>query len=75
VLVLPVALKFVLVAFLVIGVAILVAAFIRKSRAKGFPTPESDSQFWQLKGAMPPTPKPDWIGAEGDDQQPDRRQN
>jgi hypothetical protein len=75
VLVLPVALKLALVAFLVIGVAILVVAFIRKSRARGFPTPESDSQFWQLKGAMPPTPKPDWIEADGDDEHPDRRRN
>jgi hypothetical protein len=75
VLVLAVVLKIALVAFLVIAVAILVVAFIRKSRARGFPTPESSSQFWQLKGAMPPTPRPDWIEADGDEQRPDPRQN
>jgi hypothetical protein len=75
VLVLPVVLKIVLVAFLVVAVAILVVTFIRKSRAKGFPTPESSSQFWQLNGAMPPTPKPDWMEADGDDEHRDRRQS
>lgn len=66
-----VALKVALVAFLVIGVAVLTIAFIRKSREKGFPTPESSSQFWQIKGAMPPMPKPDW--AEQDPSANDRR--
>jgi len=32
--------------------------FIRNSRAKGFPTVESTSHFAQMKGAMPPKPKP-----------------
>lgn len=53
--------KVALVAFLVIGVAVLMVSFIRKSREKGLPTPESSSQFWQIKGAMPPTPKPGWV--------------
>jgi hypothetical protein len=72
--VLPVILKIVLVAFLVVAVAILLVTFIRKSRAKGFPTPESASQFWQIKGAMPPTPKPDWIQTD-DDERRERRQH
>jgi hypothetical protein len=72
---LPVVLKIVIVAFLVIALAVLAVAFIRKSRAKGFPTPESTSQFWQIKGAMPPTPTPDWIEADGDDEHRDRRQH
>lgn len=62
-------LKVVLVVFLLVGAAILVITFIRKSRANGFPTPQSSSQFWQIKGATPPTPKPDWAdesGGEGD---------
>jgi hypothetical protein len=71
---LPVVLKVALVVFLVIALTILVVTFIRKSRAKGFPTPESDSQFWQLNGAMPPTPKPGWIEPDGDDDDRERRQ-
>ena len=70
-----VAVKVALVAFLVVGVAVLMISFIRKSREKGFPTPESSSQFWQIKGAMPPTPKPDWVEREAnadDEYPPDR---
>jgi len=69
-----VAVKVALVAFLVVGVAVLMISFIRKSREKGFPTPESSSQFWQIKGAMPPTPKPDWVEREAnaDERPPDR---
>ena len=65
-------LKIALVAFLIIGVAVLTISFIRTSREKGFPTPESSSQFWQIKGAMPPTPKPDWVerGHNADDERP-----
>jgi hypothetical protein len=64
--------KFALVAFLVIGVAVLTISFIRKSREKGFPTPESSSQFWQIKGAMPPTPKPHWVeqDSKAEDERP-----
>ena len=54
-------LKIALAAFLVVGVGIVVVTFIRKSRVKGFPTPESSSHFWQAEGAMPPTPKPEWV--------------
>jgi hypothetical protein len=61
---LPAVLKIALVAFIVIGLAILVITFIRRSRARGFPTPESSSYFWQAKGAMPPTPKPPWTEEE-----------
>lgn len=70
-----VAVKVALVAFLVVGVAVLTIAFIRKSREKGFPTPESSSQFWQIKGAMPPTPRPDWVEREAnvDDERPHDR--
>ena len=69
----PVIVKVALVAFLVIGVAVLMISFIRKSRQKGFPTPESSSQFWQIKGAMPPTPTPDWVerDSNAEDGRPD----
>lgn len=53
-------LKIAVVAFLVIGIGFVVVIFVRNSRAKGFPTPESSSHFGQIKGAMPPTPKPEW---------------
>jgi hypothetical protein len=53
--------KIALVAFLVIAAGIVVVTFIRKSRAKGFPAPESSSHFWQAEGSMPPTPKPEWV--------------
>ncbi|MUL84974.1 MULTISPECIES: hypothetical protein [unclassified Mycolicibacterium] len=43
----------------VFGGLTVVVVFIRKSRANGFPTFESTSQLAQMKGAMPPTPKPD----------------
>ncbi|WP_319449427.1 MULTISPECIES: hypothetical protein [unclassified Mycobacterium] len=71
---LPVVLKVALVVFLVICVVVLVVTFIRKSRAKGFPTPESDSQFWQIKGAMPPNPKPDRMEPDADDERQEGRQ-
>ncbi|BDX30805.1 hypothetical protein TUM20985_13520 [Mycobacterium antarcticum] len=63
-------LKIVLIVFLVVGLWILAVAFVRKSRAKGFPTPESSSQFWQMNGAMPPTPKPSWSDADEDPDRP-----
>jgi hypothetical protein len=67
-------LKGALIAFLVIGVATIVLVFIRKSRANGFPTPESSSHFWQSEGAMPPTPKPTWLESGSDDADGERRQ-
>lgn len=42
----------------VLGGLTLVVVFIRNSRAKGFPAAESTSHFAQMKGAMPPNPKP-----------------
>lgn len=68
--------KIALVAFLVIGIGFLVVSFIRKTRAKGFPTPESSSHFGQTQGAMPPTPKPDWARdrtSDAGDDEPDGR--
>jgi hypothetical protein len=66
-----------LVVFLAIGIGFLIVTCIRKSRANGFPTPESSSHFWQAEGAMPPTPKPDWAkdwtSDAGDDDQDGRR--
>lgn len=54
--------KIVLVAFIVVAIAILVARFIRNSRAQGFPTRESTGHFDQMVyGATPPTPKPEWV--------------
>ncbi|HEV7421961.1 MAG TPA: hypothetical protein VGO30_19275 [Mycobacterium sp.] len=52
--------KIALVVFLVIAVGFLAVTFIRRSRAKGFPTRQSSSHLGQIKGAMPPTPKPEW---------------
>ena len=52
--------KVALVVFLVVAVGVLAVTFMRKSKAKGFPTPESSSHFGQVKGAMPPMPKPEW---------------
>ena len=70
--------KLALVAFLVIAVGIVVVIFVRNSRAKGFPTPQSSSHFWQIKGAMPPMPRPEGADQRADDD-PDeferRRQN
>ncbi len=68
--------KIALVVFLVIGIGFLIVTFIRKSRANGFPTPESSSHFWQAEGAMPPTPKPDWAKdwtSDAGDDDPDGR--
>jgi len=63
---------------LVIAVGVVVVIFVRNSRAKGFPTPESSSHLGQIRGAMPPTPKPEWADGSDDDE-PDgfdrRRQN
>lgn len=61
--------KIALVVFLVIAVGFVVVTFVRKSRAKGFPTRESSSHLGQIKGAMPPMPKPEW--ADGSDDDPD----
>lgn len=65
----PTIAKIALVTLLVLAVVVIVAVFIRNSRAKGFPTPESSSHFDQARGAMPPTPRPDWgsHAAEPDD--------
>jgi hypothetical protein len=70
-------LKLALIVFLVIAVGFVVVTFVRNSRAKGFPAPESSSHFGQIEGAMPPTPRPEWANQDDDD--PDefeqRRQN
>jgi hypothetical protein len=67
--------KIALVVFLVIALGFVAVTFVRKSRAKGFPTPESSSHLGQIRGAMPPMPRPDGF----DDDEPDgfdrRRQN
>jgi hypothetical protein len=63
--------KLALVAFLVIAVGVVVVIFVRNSRAKGFPTPQSSSHLGQIKGAMPPTPKPGWADGRDDDDDPD----
>jgi hypothetical protein len=64
-----------LVAFLVIAVGFVMVTFVRNSRAKGFPAPESSSHFGQIEGA---TPRPEWAD-QMDDDDPDeferRRQN
>lgn len=70
--------KLALVAFLVLAVGFFVVVYVRNSRTKGFPAPESSSHHWQIEGAMPPMPKPEWADEiDGDD--PDgierRRQN
>lgn len=66
--------KIVLIAFLVLAAVVIVAVFIRNSRAKGFPTQESSSHFNQARGAMPPMPKPGWVDDEAQrDTGPDGR--
>lgn len=65
-----VVLKIALVVFIVVGIGVLAVTAIRKSRANGFPTPESSSHFGQINGAMPPMPKPH--GADSGDDDPDR---
>ena len=52
--------KFALVAFLVVAVVVIVVVFVRNVRAKGFPAKQSLSHYEQSRGAMPPTPKPEW---------------
>jgi hypothetical protein len=67
--------KVALVVFLVLAVLVIVVVFIRNVRAKGFPSRQSSSHLGQIRGAMPPTPKPDWAGrdGDGDDEGPARR--
>jgi preprotein translocase subunit SecG len=67
----PTVAKFVLIAFLVLAAVVIVAVFIRNSRAKGFPTQESSSHFNQARGAMPPMPRPDWAKDRSQDAEPD----
>ena len=74
----PMVFKIALVVFLIIAVGFVVVTFVRNSRAKGFPAPESSSHHWQIEGAMPPTPRPEWADQK-DGEDPDeferRRQN
>jgi hypothetical protein len=58
--------KVALVVFLVLAMVVIVVVFIRNVRAKGFPAGESSSHLGQIRGAMPPTPRPDWAGREDD---------
>jgi hypothetical protein len=54
----------------VAGLLVVVVVYVRKSRANGFPTRQSWSHLDQIRGAMPPTPRPEWANwapAEGDD--------
>lgn len=58
--------KIALVVFLVLAVGSLVVVFVRNSRRKGFPIPESSSHLGQMKGAMPPMPRPDGLDDDPD---------
>jgi hypothetical protein len=62
--------KITLVAFLVLAVGFFVVVYVRNSRRKGFPTPESSSHLGQIKGAMPPMPRPDGFGYDEPDDGP-----
>lgn len=69
----PTIAKIALLAFLAVAILVFVVVYLRKSRAKGFPSWESDSHVDQARGAMPPMPEPP--GPEGDsagDDQPRR---
>lgn len=68
----PTVAKIALLTFLAVAVLVCAVVYLRKSRAKGFPTLESSSHFDQARGAMPPTPKPAWVddSANDDDQRP-----
>jgi hypothetical protein len=64
--------KVALVAFLVVAVLVIVVVFIRRLRAKGFPTNERQSLYGSAAdGFMPPTPLPDWA-TQDDDEFPKR---
>lgn len=65
--------KIALVVFLVIAVGFVMVTFVRKSRAKGFPTPESSSHVGQIRGATPPMPKPDGFDDDPDEFEGRRR--
>jgi hypothetical protein len=69
----PTVAKIALLTFLAVAVLVFAVVYLRKSRAKGFPTSESSSHFDQARGAMPPTPKPAWVDdLTNDDDQPPR---
>jgi hypothetical protein len=60
-------LKIALVAFLVIAVAVIVVVFARNVRRNGFPAHRSSSHYDQMRGATPPTPRPEWADWEEKD--------
>jgi hypothetical protein len=64
--------KIALLAFLAMALLVLVIAFIRKSRAHGFPTPQGSSIYSPFGGQMPPNPLPDWATQ---DDEPEPRQD
>lgn len=66
--------KIALVVFLVVGIGAVAVTAIRRSRSRGFPAAESSSHFWQIKGAMPPMPKPDQADGSNDDDPGEARQ-
>jgi hypothetical protein len=67
--------KIALVVFLVIALGFVMVTFFRKSRRKGFPTPESSSHVGQIRGAMPPMPRPDGFDDDDPDEFEGRRRN
>jgi hypothetical protein len=62
--------KIAVLAFLAVALLVLVVAFVRKSRAKGFPTPLGTENYSPFGAQMPPNPLPDW--ATQDDDPPNR---
>jgi hypothetical protein len=65
--------KVALVAFLALAIAFFVVVYVRNARRKGFPTWESSSHLDQIRGAMPPIPRPDGVDdAAGDETPPPR---
>jgi hypothetical protein len=64
--------KTALVAFLAIAIPFFVVVYVRNSRNKGFPRWESSVHLDQIRGAMPPMPRPDGFddGASDHDSPP-----
>ncbi len=65
--------KFVLLAFIAIGVTVIVITYIRKSRTVRF-RPRSDPNLGSLSTVgVPPTPLPEWVHWTDDNDEDDSK--
>ena len=67
--------KIALIVFLAIAIAVFVVVYVRNAGRKGFPSWESSSHLDQIRGAMPPMPRPDGLGADEPDGDSSPRQD